>query len=150
MKFLDVVNDMKKKGRRFDDVSFESPLVNSLGAIKKTEGLSEIPVDEKVVGMETSFDMALRHFHDDCLKMIGLYGMGGVGKTTLLKKINNELFKRNNGVFDLVIWVVASKQATVGTVQDSILHELSIPSKDMNELEKPNSFIVSYKREGSS
>lgn len=138
VKFLGVVNDLKDKGR-FDVVGFECTLTSSSRTVKKIEGLSEIPMDEKVVGMETSFDVAWRHLHNESSGIIGLYGMGGVGKTTLLKKINNELFKRNNGHFDLVIWIVASKQAKEETIQDTILRKLDIPiqsSRDKDEHEK--------------
>ncbi|GKV35606.1 hypothetical protein SLEP1_g43852 [Rubroshorea leprosula] len=51
--------------------------------------------------------------------IIGLYGMGGVGKTTLLIQINNELQQRRNN-FDIVIWTTVSKNHTVEKVQDEI------------------------------
>ncbi|GKV28204.1 hypothetical protein SLEP1_g37287 [Rubroshorea leprosula] len=45
--------------------------------------------------------------------------MGGVGKTTLLNHINNELGRRRNN-FDIVIWATVSKNHTVEKVQDEI------------------------------
>lgn len=79
VKFLGVVNDLKGKGR-FDAVGFEGTLTSSSSAVKKTEGLSEIPMDDNVVGMETSFDVAWRNLHNESSGIIGLYGMGGVGR----------------------------------------------------------------------
>ena len=52
---------------------------------------------------------------DDKVGIIELYGMGGVGKTTLLKKINNEFLKTKLG-FDVVIWVVVWKPANAEKV----------------------------------
>ncbi|KAJ6965281.1 disease resistance protein [Populus alba x Populus x berolinensis] len=45
--------------------------------------------------------------------------MGGVGKTTLLTRINNESLKTLD-YFDIVIWVVVSKDLKLNTVQESI------------------------------
>lgn len=48
------------------------------------------------------------HLMEDGVGIMGLYGMGGVGKTTLLKQINNK-FLENEDDFDIVIWIVVSK-----------------------------------------
>ncbi|KAJ6751284.1 hypothetical protein OIU85_001780 [Salix viminalis] len=45
--------------------------------------------------------------------------MGGVGKTTLLTQINNESLKKPDD-FDVVIWVVVSRDLKPDTVQESI------------------------------
>ncbi|XP_039170638.1 probable disease resistance protein At5g43730 [Eucalyptus grandis] len=57
--------------------------------------------------------------------MIGLYGIGGIGKTTLMKRINNELRRANHG-FDVVIWVVVSKQVNEDNFRDTIRKGLNI------------------------
>ncbi|KAF5195518.1 Disease resistance protein summ2 [Thalictrum thalictroides] len=51
--------------------------------------------------------------------------MGGVGKTTLLKRINNELNKRGSD-FDIVIWVVISKEVNMARVQEEIGNTLGL------------------------
>ncbi|CAN7019035.1 unnamed protein product [Brassica rapa subsp. trilocularis] len=56
-------------------------------------------------------------------RTLGIYGMGGVGKTTLLTHINNKLEKEVNG-FDVVIWVVVSKDLQYKGIQDQILRRL--------------------------
>nr|GMC52924.1 disease resistance protein At4g27190-like [Ipomoea batatas] len=48
-------------------------------------------------------------------KRIGVWGMGGVGKTTLVKNLNNQL--TNDPTFNIVIWVVVSRNATVESIQ---------------------------------
>lgn len=144
VKYLGIVNEMKDKGR-FDVVGIEVPLFSSSGGEQKAEGLREIPMDEKVVGMESAFDFAWGCLYDDRFRIIGLYGMGGVGKTTLLKKINNELFQSNNRDFDLVIWIIASKQGKVGTIQDSILRKLNVPIKSWrNYDEQEKAGLIHY------
>ncbi|XP_059654623.1 probable disease resistance protein At5g63020 [Cornus florida] len=89
----------------------------------------EIPLD-RTVGLDSNFDKVLRLLRDDGngVGTIGIYGMAGVGKTTLLKKLNNELATRFSGEFDEVIWVVMSRDVnSVESVQDKIGKKLGFP-----------------------
>ena len=56
--------------------------------------LPSAPVDEKLVektvGLDLMFNEVWKWLKDEKVGIIRLYGMGGVWKTTLLKKINNE------------------------------------------------------------
>ncbi|KAF2594687.1 hypothetical protein F2Q70_00042699 [Brassica cretica] len=62
----------------------------------------------------------------------GIYGMGEVGKTTLLTRINNK-FKDE---FDAVIWVVVSKDLQYKGIQDQILRRLRVDREWEGETEK--------------
>ncbi|MFQ6641263.1 hypothetical protein Gotur_016728 [Gossypium turneri] len=53
---------------------------------------------------------------------IGVWGMGGVGKTTIMKHIHNDILKQQR--FERVIWVTISKEFNVMKVQDNIATEL--------------------------
>ena len=59
-------------------------------------------------------------------ELFGLYGMGGDGKTTLMTKVNNEFIRASKG-FEITIWVVVSRPASVGKVQEVIRNKLDIP-----------------------
>nr|GMC49320.1 disease resistance protein At4g27190-like [Ipomoea batatas] len=61
-------------------------------------------------------------------KRIGVWGMGGVGKTTLVKNLNNQL--TNDPIFKIVIWVVVSQNATVESVQSKIAERLHMMNKE--------------------
>ncbi|KAF7844551.1 putative disease resistance protein [Senna tora] len=83
----------------------------------------EMPL-EKTVGLESAFDELCACFENDKVGIIGLYGMGGVGKTTLLKKFNNEFLPTRT--HNVVIWAVVSKEADLDKIQDVIRNKLHV------------------------
>ncbi|XP_006370829.3 disease resistance protein At4g27190 [Populus trichocarpa] len=73
---------------------------------------------------------------DDEISTIGIYGMGGVGKTTLLQHIRNELLERQD-ISRSVYWVNVPQGFKIEELQDLIakyLH-LDLSSKD-NDLSR--------------
>ncbi|KAH1063514.1 hypothetical protein J1N35_028501 [Gossypium stocksii] len=55
---------------------------------------------------------------------IGVWGMGGVRKTTIMKHIHNDLLKQQR--FKRIIWVTISKEFNVLKVQDDIVRALKL------------------------
>ncbi|TYI31878.1 hypothetical protein ES332_A04G016700v1 [Gossypium tomentosum] len=80
---------------------------------------------ENTVGLYSKVEDVWEKIEDENVGIIGLYGIGGVGKTTLLKKINNEFSTRDH-VFDSVIWVTQSKATKVEEFQDIVRRKLEI------------------------
>ncbi|XWS11826.1 hypothetical protein CRYUN_Cryun37aG0034300 [Craigia yunnanensis] len=74
---------------------------------------------EPTVGLESTFKNVWSSLQEKQVGIIGLYGMGGVGKTTLLNQINNKFHDTAND-FDYVIWVVASQDLQIEKVQEEI------------------------------
>ena len=62
---------------------------------------------------------------DDDVRKIGLYGMGGIGKSTVMEHINNCLLNKKNK-FDNVIWVTVSKSLNVIQLQHDIARKLDL------------------------
>ncbi|KAI3993586.1 hypothetical protein MKX01_002599 [Papaver californicum] len=87
--------------------------------------LQQIPIVE-VVGMDAKFNEVLEYLVTDGNNVgtVGLYGMGGVGKTTLLRKVNNEFVERKH--FGIVIFVVVSKDLNLRSIQNLIGTKLGL------------------------
>uniref|UniRef100_A0A2N9G4F6 AAA+ ATPase domain-containing protein n=1 Tax=Fagus sylvatica TaxID=28930 RepID=A0A2N9G4F6_FAGSY len=62
---------------------------------------------------------------DNDVRKIGVYGMGGIGKSTVMEHINNSLLKETNK-FDSVIWVTVSKSFNVIQLQHDIARKLDL------------------------
>jgi len=56
---------------------------------------------------------------DDKFSTIGIYGMGGVGKTTMLQHIHNELLERRD-ISHRVFWVTVSRDFSINRLQNLV------------------------------
>ncbi|XP_058106546.1 probable disease resistance protein At5g63020 [Magnolia sinica] len=62
--------------------------------------------------------------HEEENGIIGICGMGGIGKTTLMKEINNRCTKTRD--FDVVLWITVSKDLNLGLIQEEIGNRLGM------------------------
>ncbi|KAK9200201.1 hypothetical protein WN944_015397 [Citrus x changshan-huyou] len=84
----------------------------------------ETLLEVQKLGVEGDFqEVAQRCLTEEQVGIIGLYGMGSVGKTTLLILINNKFLDEPN-YFDVVIWAVASKVVEIEKIQESIAKKI--------------------------
>uniref|UniRef100_A0A2P2KUJ8 Putative disease resistance protein At1g12280 n=1 Tax=Rhizophora mucronata TaxID=61149 RepID=A0A2P2KUJ8_RHIMU len=106
------------------------------------------PVDEWQIGfdprgLDSKLKKAWRYLEDPSAKIIGIHGPEGVGKTTLLKMINNKLRDTRLG-FHVVIRAVLSREGTVKKVQESILNKLEVPRdswQDQSEADREREIL---------
>ncbi|XP_065865684.1 probable disease resistance protein At5g63020 [Euphorbia lathyris] len=120
----DVVYQIKKG--EFSEVTTAAP----------PEPVVEIDCDQigETVGLQTKLDEAWRVLMKPEVGILGLYGLGGVGKTTLLTHINNK-FLHTPSDFDYVIWIVVSKDFTLSKVQEEIGERIGIAVNDWKKKE---------------
>ncbi|XVF78229.1 hypothetical protein PTKIN_Ptkin14bG0113500 [Pterospermum kingtungense] len=63
---------------------------------------------------------------DDNIQKIGVWGMGGVGKTTIMKLVHNQLLKETEK-FDVVIWITVSKEMkSIVNIQNRVASAMNI------------------------
>ncbi|KAM3696012.1 hypothetical protein ACJW30_06G006700 [Castanea mollissima] len=72
---------------------------------------------------EKTIERVREHLLDEKFRRIAVCGMGGIGKTTVIKQINNDLLKERDK-FDNVIWVTVSKPSSVFKLQEDIARKL--------------------------
>ncbi|KAF8098474.1 hypothetical protein N665_0266s0042 [Sinapis alba] len=94
--------------------------------------VEEMPIQPTIVGHEALLENVWNRLIDDGVGVMGLYGMGGVGKTTLLAQINNKFIKAR-GSFDVVIWVVVSKSLDIGKIQEDIAKKLGFWNEEWHQ-----------------
>jgi disease resistance protein RPS2 len=74
---------------------------------------------------------------DDEVRRIGIWGMGGVGKTTLVRNLNNKLKSISSmQPFGIVIWVTISKNLDMKKVQTQIAERLNLETKMEESMER--------------
>ncbi|XP_004309608.1 PREDICTED: disease resistance protein At4g27190-like [Fragaria vesca subsp. vesca] len=71
---------------------------------------------------------------DDNVTAIGVYGMGGVGKTTLVKHVAAQTCK--NGIFHHVVMAVVSQSPNIERIQHTLLAKLQGPDFQLQESER--------------
>lgn len=84
----------------------------------------ELPLG-RTVGLDSLYEEVCSYLAEDEVGIVGLCGIRGVGKTTLMKKINNGLLETSHN-FDTVIWVSVSEIASVRAAQEVIGNKLQI------------------------
>ncbi|XP_057948507.1 disease resistance protein RFL1-like isoform X2 [Malania oleifera] len=89
----------------------------------------------KLVGQkaEESMKKLLACVMDDRVFSLGIYGMGGVGKTTLAMHIHDELIKNRYGY---VYWITVSQQSSIYKLQDDIAKVLCLENLPSGEKER--------------
>uniref|UniRef100_A0A6N2KAJ8 BED-type domain-containing protein n=1 Tax=Salix viminalis TaxID=40686 RepID=A0A6N2KAJ8_SALVM len=103
----------------------------------ETRGAPLLTGSTKLVGraFEKNRNVIWSWLTDDEVSTIGIYGMGGAGKTTMLKHINNELLQSPD-ISHHVYWVTVSRDFSVPKLQNKIAKRIQLSfSNEEEELE---------------
>ncbi|XP_066357587.1 probable disease resistance protein At5g63020 isoform X2 [Miscanthus floridulus] len=88
------------------------------------------------------FGEAMEYIKDSSVGVIGIWGLGGVGKTHLLTKINNAFL--GDSLFHHVIFVTASKEGSVETIQDEIGKKLKLKLPEGDDVKSRADTILGF------
>ncbi|XP_050368361.1 disease resistance protein At4g27190-like [Argentina anserina] len=72
---------------------------------------------------------------DNKISRIAVYGMGGSGKTTLVKTLNNQLKSSGSKLYDVVIWIPVSNDLDMKRVQSRVAERLNLAIKAEESIE---------------
>ncbi|MBA0560460.1 hypothetical protein Golob_017355 [Gossypium lobatum] len=67
----------------------------------------------------------MQHLRNDEARKIGVYGMVGVGKTSVAKVVNDELLNGVNN-FDILEWVTISRKCSVIELQKKVVKAMNV------------------------
>ncbi|KAI4308638.1 hypothetical protein L6164_031694 [Bauhinia variegata] len=119
----DKTEDMKKLNAQFQPQKFSR--IQSLPGMEYYSSKDFIPLRST----KKAFDELLMALNDPNIRRIGLHGMGGCGKTTLVKEVGKEAQK----LFEKVVFVTVSRNLEVRKIQGSIADHLNLTLKEENE-----------------
>ncbi|KAJ4955475.1 hypothetical protein NE237_012258 [Protea cynaroides] len=114
---IDQIKELLNESRTFDAVSYPAPLPPSLETIQ-TQGFQVYD------STKLAMDQIMKALKDEGINMVGVYGIGGVGKTTLMKEVAKKL--KNNGVFNQVVMVTMSQDPVWTNIQGEIAENLGL------------------------
>ncbi|GLT25835.1 hypothetical protein SLA2020_009380 [Shorea laevis] len=118
---INVVKEMLEKG------SFTEGLV-----IERAPVHGNIIPTENLVGEISTKEEIWRYLMGDEVGLIGVCGIGGVGKTTIMKNLHNDLQRETR--FEKVIWVTVSHPLNVFELQKKIVDAMGQRLQDDEEV----------------
>ncbi|XP_077223388.1 disease resistance protein At4g27190-like [Tasmannia lanceolata] len=77
-----------------------------------------------------SLNKVMDALKDENIRMIGVYGMGGIGKTTLVKNVNNKL--KGTSDFDAIVMVTVSKDVKLELIKEEIAKKVGMELREKN------------------
>ncbi|KAH7690231.1 disease resistance protein RPS2 protein [Dioscorea alata] len=117
VQILHRVRDLQARGNSFSQS--EDIFIDSL-----PETSSSLPATTlHGTSAERKKEEILQCIMDPEVGKIGVYGMGGVGKTTIMRQIYNQL-KEKKDDFDIVMWVTVSRDFELAKLQGTIAEQL--------------------------
>ncbi|KAJ4717197.1 Disease resistance protein [Melia azedarach] len=109
--------DLMAKGLDFNNVSYRPAPV-------KTEYMNIGRGYQQFDSRMKVFQDVMEALKDSKVNMIGVYGMGGVGKTTLVKEVAKEVMEEK--LFDKVVMAEVTLNPDLRTIQDKIAYDLDL------------------------
>ncbi|XP_039120315.1 probable disease resistance protein At1g61300 isoform X2 [Dioscorea cayenensis subsp. rotundata] len=116
-------------------------------SLVETQPPLPVPASHRILGkgIASKLDTICSYLTDETVGMVGVWGMGGVGKTTLLRKIQS-LLDNANMAFDHVLFIVASQNIQLEKLREEIAKKLQLPSsagtEDIFNVLKINNFVL--------
>ncbi|XP_003634660.1 disease resistance protein At4g27190 [Vitis vinifera] len=105
-------------------------LANLLAANREATAVEHMPVESIVHQPAASKNLAtiMNLLNDDTVRIIGVWGLGGIGKTTPVKNLNNMLKDASSTTppFSIVIWITLSREWDHKSIQAQIARRLNM------------------------
>ncbi|XP_016686345.2 probable disease resistance protein At1g52660 [Gossypium hirsutum] len=116
LKTIREVEELTQQGKFEDGLVVDDP--QWIGQVLSTTTLSG-------EGAKACVEEIWQCLVDDEVGNIGVWGMGSVGKTSIMKLINNLLLEET-GRFDIVIWTTVSKEMSIAKLQKVMASKIGV------------------------
>ncbi|KAJ6753545.1 hypothetical protein OIU79_026386 [Salix purpurea] len=115
-KKTETLRKLEEKSKQFQKVSHIVPL----------QDIEFLPSKEftRSESSNEAFEQIMKALKDDNVNMIGLYGMGGVGKTTLVQEVGRTA--KETQLFDKVLLATVSQNPNVKDIQNRMAESLGL------------------------
>lgn len=146
-KFFKLAKLSKEINELLDPISRETGKMRQENVLRKKEidVVQVVQCDDVDLPSSTEYvEKILSCLRKNDNKSVGILGLIGVGKTTIMKRLNNQLNHSKN--FDVVIWIDYEehhvKEKNIEVIQDAIMERLKLDQAKANRIEQ-NACIIS-------
>uniref|UniRef100_A0A5B6YZW5 NB-ARC domain-containing protein n=1 Tax=Davidia involucrata TaxID=16924 RepID=A0A5B6YZW5_DAVIN len=94
---------------------------------------------------KSTFDGIMEALKDDKINMIGIWGMGGIGKTTIVKEVAKQAEREK--LFDEIVMLVVSQTPNVRNIQGEIAEMLGLMLTGESEIVRAGRLCERLKKE---
>ncbi|KAG6729679.1 hypothetical protein I3842_01G041700, partial [Carya illinoinensis] len=133
----DVAEQLKEVKRLLEvGSSIASSVAHSYPEVKAVEHIPGPSIQDQTASVSEDLAKIMTLLSDDKKGIIGIWGMGGVGKTNLVRNLNNKLQKNSNLRFSCVLWVTVSKKLDIKKLQMGIASRLGFHLEQSSEADR--------------
>ncbi|XP_075658235.1 disease resistance protein At4g27190-like [Castanea sativa] len=131
------VKELKDKAATFQTVGHRVPIQG--GTTISTKGYEDFE------SRKLTLNGIMKALKDDSIRAIGVYGMGGVGKTMLVGKVAT--LAKKDKLFESIVTVVVSQTPDLEKIQKDIAKELGLNFQDETDSQKADLLSERLKKE---
>ncbi|XP_048135688.1 disease resistance protein At4g27190-like [Rhodamnia argentea] len=127
-KTVSAIQELIQQGK-FERVYYERDPSGLVGGAPDVNLLAGDGDDSVTDSRASIFQGIMKALDDEKLKVIGVYGPGGVGKTTLLEEVEKKLRKEGRP-FQMIVNVKVSRTPDLNNIQGQVADALKLDLKD--------------------
>ncbi|KEH21828.1 LRR and NB-ARC domain disease resistance protein [Medicago truncatula] len=149
-KWLEELPNMRESANKMnssDDIHKINKLIINMKDYKKKKPFT---LSTEFVGgrLDKNICEVLKQLDDDKVFVIGIYGMGGVGKTLLATLVENEV--KRKATFKDVFWVTVSQNYSISKLQHDITKRIGLKLDEDDEKVRAGNLSLALEKKGKS
>ncbi|TXG69582.1 hypothetical protein EZV62_004517 [Acer yangbiense] len=130
------VSKLETEGK-FDKVSYRNPPKETWHPSSK--------LYQDIESRRSTVENILNALRNPDINMVGVHGMGGIGKTTLAKEVGKQAEEQR--LFDALVFVEISEKPDIMKIQDAIADKLDLQFRENSESGKARALCQRCKKE---